>query len=238
MACTDQTVQGLLSGSINELNDSLKMQHQTIENTLELTGHVVYADTMEQLIDIHLPYINLALYPREVPQQLNDFIIGLDLDKFPSIHGNLNCHEIHTLLKSSLRNITTDIEGLNLFIEDIKIISEHFSAITGTKFIRFNLYTVESNLCKYFHADYNNLRLLCTYRGEGTQWLLNEDATSSSGRRLDNIIDRDRIQRFETFWVGVLKGEAYKNNKGNGIIHRSPPVGKKSAKQILLKLDA
>ncbi len=146
------------------------MQYQTTENTPELTGHVVYADAMEQLVYIHLPYMNLALYQREVTQQLKDFIIGLDLDKFPSIHGNLNCDEIQTLLRSSLRNIATDKEGLNLFIEDIKIISEHFSDIAKTKIIRFNLYTVESNLCKYFHADYNNLRLLCTYRGEGTQW--------------------------------------------------------------------
>ncbi len=73
--------------------------------------------------------------------------------------------------------------------------------------------------------------------GRRNTMVLNEDATSTSGRRLDSVIDKDRIQRFETFWVGVLKGEAYKNNKGNGIIHRSPSVGKKSAKRILLKLD-
>lgn len=215
-----------------------KPEYEATVSTNELTDHVVFAKNLQELNAIHLPNINLAIYAREVDQGLKDFIKGLDLDKLPPIHGSFNCNEIPGLLQSSLKRTTKDKRGLSLFIEDIKIITEQFSTIARKEFIRFNLYTVGNDMCKYFHSDYNNLRLLCTYRGAGTQWLSNEFKKSGYGGSPENAIDQDEIQQLEALWIGILKGESYFNNKGNGIVHRSPPMGDEKVKRLLLKIDA
>lgn len=215
-----------------------KPEYEATGSTNELTDHVVFAKNLQELNAIHLPNINLAIYAREVDQGLKDFIKGLELDKLPPIHGSFNCHEIPGLLQNSLKRMTKDKRGLSLFIEDIKIITEQFSTIARKEFIRFNLYTVENDMCKYFHSDYNNLRLLCTYSGEGTQWLANKAWETSMGRNHERVDAKNEVNQMAPFWVGVLKGEAYPDNAERGIIHRSPPMTVGSKIRILMKLDA
>lgn len=215
-----------------------KPEYEATVRTNDLTDHVIFVKNLKELNAIHLPNINLAIYAREVDQGLKDFIKGLDPDKLPSIHGSFNCHEIPGLLQNSLKGMTKNKRGLSLFIKDIKIITEQFSAIARKEFIRFNLYTVDNDMCKYFHSDHNNLRLLCTYNGKGTQWLPNEAWETSMGRNPGRILAKNEVNQMDPFWVGVLKGEAYPDNAGRGIIHRSPPMIVGSKIRILMKLDA
>lgn len=51
-------------------------------------------------------------------------------------------------------------------------------------------------------------------------------------------LTKNEVNQMEPFWVGVLKGEAYPDNAGRGIIHRSPPMTIDSKIRILMKLDA
>ncbi len=217
------------------------IQYGAIEKSIELPDHVVLSNQLQELIKIHYPNVNLAIVSREGKRRLKKFISELNLNTFPSLHESFHYSECSEILKKKLKGISKDEAGLDLFINDISTIVNEFSRVVAEEFIRFNLYIVEDDMCKYFHSDYNNLRLLCTYHGEGTQWIENNNTNRDKlgcEKNEEIIIDSNAINQLETFWIALLKGEAYPDNLGNGIIHRSPPMGEKKNKRILLKLDA
>ena len=82
-------------------------------------------------------------------------------------------------------------------------------------------------MCRKFHSDYNQLRLICTYVGSGTLWL--PDDTEK-----DIILGQD-IQQIKTGHIAILKGKLYPNAKP--VFHRSPEIETFNEKRILLRID-
>jgi len=106
---------------------------------------------------------------------------------------------------------------------------------------------VTSDACRLFHVDVSGLRLLVTYSGHGTQWIGNDDVCRDEmglrGRTVEQtnaaiVPHPARIRAVQRFSVAVLKGESYPGNLGNGIVHRSPPIGASGMRRLRLCLDA
>jgi hypothetical protein len=97
--------------------------------------------------------------------------------------------------------------------------------------------------CPRFHVDRVGLRLICTLRGPGTEWLAHADVDR---RRLGLAGATDdasgllrpgaTVQRLEPCDVGIFKGEAWPGNEGRGAVHRSPPTD--GGWRLLVTLDA
>ncbi|MEW8312966.1 MAG: DUF1826 domain-containing protein [Candidatus Thiodiazotropha taylori] len=43
---------------------------------------------------------------------------------------------------------------------------------------------------------------------------------------------------FEPFWVGIMKGNAYPGNAGQGLVHRSPQISGSGKTRVLFCLDS
>lgn len=204
------------------------------------TDHLVMATSFEDMKDIGLKGKNLAIFPRTMDLKLESFLHSIDLFTFPDIQTSFYFYECQKQLELLLKGITTDTDGLYLFIKDISQSVHQFCQLMNTELIRFNLQVIDNDMCRYFHCDYNNIRLLCTYLGEGTQWLANNNVNRDKLGCKNNaeiIIDPTQVHELSTYWIGLFKGEIFKGNAGNGIIHRSPSVKEISKKRILLRLD-
>ena len=110
--------------------------------------------------------------------------------------------------------------------------------------VRLTLEGIDTDACKYFHQDFNRLRTLCTYLGPGTQWVenqyVNREALKEANHPSNECIVSgfpNNINCLKTGWVAVLKGEKFPNNKGNAIVHRSPPIEDQSLLRIVLRVD-
>ena len=84
------------------------------------------------------------------------------------------------------------------------------------------------------------LRLLCTWIGEGTEWLAHEDVIRKRlghqpGGWGEVKKSRAKVHRMEPFAVGVLKGEGWPGNIGRGAVHRSPAP---ATWRVFVSLDA
>ena len=102
------------------------------------------------------------------------------------------------------------------------------------------LETTDTSKCHRFHVDRTRLRLLCTYRGPGTEWLTDAqvDRTAlNNGSTNEDIIRCGSPHRFAPFWVGIMKGNAYPGNAGRGLVHRSPPIASSGQTRVLFCLD-
>ncbi|MDQ3231009.1 MAG: DUF1826 domain-containing protein [Pseudobdellovibrionaceae bacterium] len=96
-------------------------------------------------------------------------------------------------------------------------------------------------MCPIFHVDKVSLRLIVTLHGPGTEWLANQDVDrkrlgKGSNRRV--VREGALIQQLKTFQVGILKGEEYPGNFGNGLVHRSPEPEPGAGPRWIFRLDS
>ena len=94
-------------------------------------------------------------------------------------------------------------------------------------------------MCRKFHTDVNDLRMLCTYLGPGTLWVPDEaidlDASYARGNGKDIVIDLEKVEQVGTGDVVILKGALYP--EANAILHRSPTIEENGEKRLLLRID-
>jgi Protein of unknown function (DUF1826) len=137
--------------------------------------------------------------------------------------------------------------GRQALEEDIAFISGVYGELLGCARIGLRLEVLGTAMCPRFHVDYTGIRLLCTYRGGGTEWLdercadrrwLGAAAQGQADEDSGLIRSAQGIHRIEPFALALLKGEAWQDNAGQGLIHRSPLVLAAAAPRVVLALDA
>jgi hypothetical protein len=115
-----------------------------------------------------------------------------------------------------------------------------FVTLTEAQTVGIRLTATRGAMCPRFHADQVDLRLLCTWVGEGTEWLAEEDIIRDTrGATFSSPVGPMRpgasIQQLGPFAVGVFKGNGWPGNEGRGAVHRSPqPEGWR----VFVSLDA
>ncbi len=119
-----------------------------------------------------------------------------------------------------------------LLFEDISILLTHFKKTTKASAFSLMLATIKNNMCRKFHTDVNDLRLLCTYSGRGTLWA--PDVAIEKDQQ-DVSINKAYIQEVKTGDFCILKGALYPN--AEPILHKSPAIEKDNEIRLLLRID-
>lgn len=163
--------------------------------------------------------------------------------------------EIHDLLQQKINlKINGDIdsilnqvrEELNKFqsvqiINDIKELLKHFKQISKINSFRLTLATVDTNMCRRFHTDMNDLRMLCTYSGPGTLWLTEKNTDRMALNNIGNneaiVINKNDIKQVNTGSVVILKGALYPGGNTKAAVHRSPNIEENKQKRLFLRID-
>lgn len=127
-----------------------------------------------------------------------------------------------------------------LLLKDIVRQLSLFSQIAQSTSYRLLLATIKSSMCRKFHTDINDLRLLCTYSGLGTLWLtednVNRKALDTYGDNECIVLDESRIQQAETGSIVILKGAIYPQEGTVSIVHRSPSIEETGQRRLLLRI--
>lgn len=137
--------------------------------------------------------------------------------------------------------------GREDFVADIDYLAEIYGDLLGCPSVGLRVEVLARAMCPRFHVDATGIRLLCTYRGSGTEWLDDRYADRSKLGSVSDRIDDEHsgiilnpagVHRVATYDIALLKGSRWQGNAGRGIIHRSPAVSDESAPRVLLALDA
>ncbi|MFC3123816.1 DUF1826 domain-containing protein [Pseudoroseomonas globiformis] len=125
---------------------------------------------------------------------------------------------------------------------DMLFLAKLFAEVSASLYVRLRLEAVADSSCSLFHADAVRLRLLCTYCGDGTEWLARAGGGAEARRLRDGsaLPDPSSVQRLPTGAAAILRGEA--RTPGCGCIHRSPPMprdatGRALRPRLLLCID-
>jgi len=202
--------------------------------TINPYANAVITNDDEKLQDIHLKSKNIAIYQRNIK--------GLHKELDQIVERPIECRASGTtagileILKKYFHNNLADCPSL---FEDVTELLRLFEKTTQATSFRLLLATISTNMCRKFHTDINNLRLLCTYVGPGTLWLPDEAidlmALRKGGDNQDIVKDPQQIQQVLTGDVVLLKGALYPD--ANPILHRSPSIETNGEKRILLRID-
>ncbi|MGY4802739.1 DUF1826 domain-containing protein [Teichococcus aerofrigidensis] len=127
-------------------------------------------------------------------------------------------------------------------LADMLFLANLFAEVSDSQQVRLRLEAVSDDSCALFHADAVRLRLLCTYCGDGTEWLARAGGAAEARRLRDGDVlpDRASIQHLPIGAAAILRGEA--GMPGHGYIHRSPPMprdatGRALHPRLLLCID-
>lgn len=190
--------------------------------------------TPKILKNIYQNDVNIAIYERDtstLTSEINN-LIAQNIEFRSS-------GDITTILNAIITVINPN--KCRLIILDIQNLLYLFREITNANSFRLLLATINTNMCRKFHTDINDLRMLCTYSGPGTLWLtednINRKALGSCGDNECIVIDERRVQQAGTGSVVILKGAIYPQESTRAVVHRSPTIEESGEKRLLLRID-
>lgn len=111
-------------------------------------------------------------------------------------------------------------------VADVNAMAGAFAAMMQAPYLRLRLDVVTTNACRKFHIDAVTARLVCTYRGTGTQYGLSV-----------NKAEPVQIETVPTGAPIVLRGTRWPATPNAGLRHRSPPIEGTGETRLMLVLD-
>jgi hypothetical protein len=199
--------------------------------TSQFTNAAIHCDS-SVLEDIHMVSKNIAVYQRDI-RFLDTELAGLaGQDIEFQVSGSIE--SIHAKLDTYFLGLGTPSP---LLTDDVIQLLRLFAGTTRISSFRVLLVTVRSDMCRKFHADRNDLRLLCTYIGPGTIWLPEEAIEDKGLHAWDTGLEIDQrlAQQTTTGDVTILKGNLYPG--ASPVLHRSPVIESHGETRLLLRVD-
>lgn len=191
------------------------------------------------------PKYNLVRLPRPQDLTITNFLKTLtQLDPLPTgLRDSLDADEVADRLADHLGAFVGEgeKEALERFCSDVGELATRFSDLASSPKLRVAFALVQHDMCRLFHTDAIELRMLCTYIGPGTLWVpdpyVNWDNILEPSNEA-RIKDMNQIQQFAPFEVGILKGAMYEHNDGPAVVHRSPTLSNEGDIRVLIRFDS
>ncbi len=201
-----------------------------IQSTYDIANAAIKNDP-NVLKDIHLASKNIAIYQRDIEP------LSADLEQIADYEIKYHASGSVAEILSQLDDFFTNhLEKCPSLFDDISEILGLFEQTTQKSSFRLLLETVSTNMCRKFHTDVNDLRLLCTYIGPGTLWMpdgaIDQKASKASKEMVMDFAQKQQVAAGD---VVMLKGALYPD--ANPILHRSPTIEEKGEKRLLLRID-
>jgi len=190
-------------------------------------SNAVIAANAEVLNAIRGDDVSLAIWERDAPSPLGSIALG-DAD---NIRFEANLEELPGALETRLRAAGYS-RGItrNILVIDIVMLANRFATAMEASDVAVRLEHITTNACKKFHADHVTARLICTYLGQGTQWLDSKDAVNC------DCGDPPIIRQLGTGDVALFKGRLW--SAENPAIHRSPPIEGTGEARLVLVINS
>ncbi|MBT2968409.1 MAG: hypothetical protein B6D72_08130 [gamma proteobacterium symbiont of Ctena orbiculata] len=204
-----------------------------------VTSHIIgdSPDVMRQVLD---PSVNLCLWQRPVQPAVIRELSSLHPSDLPDVRCPTSLNSFDDDVSTLLQQQGLDPLAFKNWHVDLRRLADLYFSISENRDVALRLVTTDDDDCRRFHVDYTQLRLLCTYRGPGTEWLANDQVdrlAQSTGAPNDDIIRFGEPSQFEPFWAAIMKGDAYPGNTGHGLVHRSPSIAGSGQTRVLFCLD-
>jgi hypothetical protein len=187
---------------------------------------VAASDKAAGLGRIHDPGVAAAIWQRPRDPDLARWIDSLPPDHLPRLRQALPVTDVAAAVQMACSN-----SGLapspqrDLLAADVAGLALRFGAVMATPNVQLRLDVIQTNACRKFHYDRVVARLLCSYRGHGTEF------GPANGQGAVT-----RVQALSTGEAAIFRGTLWPG-EGCGLLHRSPPIAGTGETRLLLVID-
>lgn len=195
---------------------------------------------LESIIDENT---NISILERLVPYEIKDFLINLLEIGFSPINKSIKVSGFEEIFDTHLKIYQSiSPRGYRALKEDILELITTFSRISDSKSVKLFFGIVKTDMCRRFHTDMYDMRMISSYHGKGTEWLTHDNVNFNAFDSLegnDKIVKRNKaIKRLNEGDVAIMKGALYPNSKFGGVVHKSPEIESLNQKRIILRVDS
>jgi Protein of unknown function (DUF1826) len=207
------------------------------EQTAEALAVVCVGRSADVLEAVNQPGVELAAWQREPDSAWAAWLESLPRDAWPTCRLELVPDGATAALDASFDACGTPRgPAREAFTADLAYLLTLFAALAQAPRVRLRLDMITGDACRRWHRDCVPLRLICTYRGPGTQWVSPDDGADVLGRPDD---DPAQTMAFQAADVALFKGCGWSGQPHDGgIVHRSPRIASTGMARLVLVLDA
>jgi Protein of unknown function (DUF1826) len=182
------------------------------------------------------PSVNLVIWRRSVPNAIARWLASSHKPLDADVDMLIEVARVEDALCTALvvgKQVARS--GARVLAREAGEFARTLASLTNADVMRVRLEWITSQTCCYFHADRVPLRLLCTYRGAGTEWVSNDAADRLTSP--ESVPRPEDIQRLGTGDVAIMRGWPKGESFGVPLRHRSPPVAGPPQWRLLLAID-
>ncbi len=188
---------------------------------------VAVAETPHDLQAILQPACAAAIWRRSPEKSFQSWVDGLPADRLPHGRVIVRPEMVRTTLLTMCDAAQTPVcAQRDRLADDVAALATVFSDLMRAKWLRLRMDVVTTNACRRFHVDAVTARLVCTYRGTGTQYGISTDGQEPR-----------RVFTTPTGAPILLRGTLWPADMASGLLHRSPPIEGTGEVRLLLVLD-
>ncbi|MDS9468491.1 DUF1826 domain-containing protein [Paracoccus sp. MBLB3053] len=194
----------------------------TVQFPFLSSGSILQGREADILSRIAEPACGASIWQRRPLPEFQNWLDGLPATSLPDLRVILGAGAVESCVRAECDRVGMPASPMrDLLARDIAALGFIFAGIMASPMLRLRLQPVTTDACRRFHIDRVRARMLCTYRGTGTQLQLGPDA----GPILE-LAARD---------VAILRGTLWPAL--SGVLHRSPPIAGSGKTRLLLVID-
>lgn len=201
----------------------------TLFNRVETTSvaGVAISPTPAGLHTIHETGCAAAIWQRQPLDRFQAWIDGLPTHLLPKARVILK----PAMVRQAMVDLcdTTKLPQSTertMLVDDIAAMADIFTDVMQAPYVRLRLDVISTNACRKFHIDALTARLICTYRGSGTQYGASRDGDAPTD-----------IFAVPTGSAMIMRGTSWPTTPKSQMLHRSPPIEGTGETRLVLVLD-
>lgn len=182
----------------------------------------------EILNDVAAPGVAAAIWQRNLDASFSGWINNLSSDQLPTLRVIVPVNLVEEAVQTAC-DIAKTPPGpeRKMLIGDAGALALIYSQVMGSDHVRVRFDVSDGVMCPKFHLDHVPARLLCTYRGPGTQYVPEV-----------HLEDSKQIGNMKTGAVGIFRGTKWMSEERSSLLHRSPAIQPGKGPRLLLVIDA
>jgi hypothetical protein len=199
---------------------------------LETSSGPVAADVFmgrdeDILTEIASPGVAAAIWQRTPEPGFQSWMDGLGKELLPDLRTVVPVHLAEAAVITACETSGLDAcPERDILASDIGALAVMMAWILDVDHVRLRLDVADEVMCSKFHIDRVPARMLCTYRGAGTEYV-----------PLGSEADPKRIRRVKRGAAALFRGALWDTDETTGILHRSPEVTLEDGPRLLLVID-
>ena len=208
-------------------------KYRALNGVIETRVDVQTVQSRDGLYAISNSATKLVIWKRSLPDKLQTWLGQMSIDHLPNVRVLVRTSDVRGAMELALKHPNLRVKNVtDLLIEDIEDLALVYAEITGEEMVDIRLERVSDNACWKFHRDYVKTRLLTTYLGPTTEWILPEYGEQALRQQL---LFKGPIENLAPDDVAIFKGCSSATEPG--IVHRSPPIEGTGYTRLLLCLN-